>query len=39
MIAFIGNDFAGEYASSHALAILSADGSARWTGAFDFDCF
>lgn len=45
MIAFIGNVLAGEYANSHALAILSAAGSAR-TGAaavdvdaaFDLDC-
>lgn len=44
MIAFIGNDFAGEYASSHALAILSAAGSARCTAVdeaavFDLVCF
>lgn len=43
MIAFIGNDLAGEYASSHALAILSAAGSARCCATavedFDLDCF
>ena len=39
----MGNAFAGEYASSHALAILSAAGSARfWVAGdddFDLDCF
>lgn len=43
MIAFMGKDLAGEYASSQALAILSAAGSALWIAAvddaFDFDCF
>lgn len=43
MIAFMGNAFAGEYANSHALAILSAAGSARFCVTvdddFDLDCF
>lgn len=43
MMAFIGNDLAGEYASSHAFAILSAAGSARWRATADedfvLDCF